>query len=136
MLLELKDTGEYLCHNHIMYLTHEPCVMCSMALIHSRIGIVVINGTKKAAYPGWGGLYVGGSRYCRPVGESIQYQRRKQHKESGIVGSEAEQSGGNSVGSGYGLFWRKELNWKFLAFEWIEDGHTPEDEIEGHDDYV
>lgn len=136
MFLELKDTGEYLCHNHIIYLTHEPCVMCSMALIHSRIGMVVIDGTKKAAYPGWGGLYVGGSQHCRPVGELVQHQQKKQHKEIGIVGSDGEKFSDNSIGAGYGLFWRKELNWKFLAFEWIEDGHTPEKEIEGHDYYV
>ncbi|KAF8468467.1 cytidine deaminase-like protein [Kalaharituber pfeilii] len=94
-----KDIGEYLCHNHIVYATHEPCVMCSMALIHSRIGMVVINGRHKATRAGWGGLY-------------------------------------NLTGSGYGLFWRKELNWKFLAFEWIDNNKNFGEEIEGHDFYV
>lgn len=95
-----------------------------------------MDGTKKAAYPGWGGLYVGGSQHCRPVGESIQNQQRKSHKENEVVGSETEQSSDNSIGAGYGLFWRKELNWKFLAFEWIEEGHSLEVGIEGHDYYV
>ncbi|KAI5800379.1 cytidine deaminase-like protein [Peziza echinospora] len=89
--------NEYLCHNHIVYLTHEPCVMCSMALIHSRIGMV-----------------------------------RKARR--GFSSSESDNELG--AGAGYGLFWRKELNWKFLAFEWVEPGENLGGEIEGHDYYV
>ncbi|KAK6205225.1 tRNA-specific adenosine-34 deaminase subunit [Scheffersomyces amazonensis] len=36
-----KEPSNYLCHNLWFYVTHEPCVMCCMALVHSRIGRII-----------------------------------------------------------------------------------------------
>ncbi|OBT67835.1 hypothetical protein VE03_02530 [Pseudogymnoascus sp. 23342-1-I1] len=78
----------YLCHNLEIYLTHEPCVMCSMALLHSRFGRVVIDSRAPEA----GGLCSEGTAY----------------------GTVAQP---HTSRLGHGLFWRKELNWSLLAWE-------------------
>lgn len=36
-----KSKNNYLCLNYHVYTSHEPCVMCSMALVHSRIGQLI-----------------------------------------------------------------------------------------------
>ncbi|RKF53120.1 putative cytidine deaminase-like protein [Golovinomyces cichoracearum] len=66
----------YLCQDLEIYCTHEPCVMCSMAMVHSRFRRVVF----EVRMPHTGGLTADGML-------------------------------------GYGLFWRKELNWTMLAWQ-------------------
>lgn len=76
----------YLCHGLELYVTHEPCVQCSMAILHSRMGKTVFS----MHMPRTGGL----SSDDRPDGG----------------------------GRGLGLFWRRELNWSLLVWEWEHDG--------------
>lgn len=80
--------GGYLCTGLEIHLTHEPCAMCAMAIVHSRFDKVV-------------------------------YAKRMQ--ETGALCAE-------KGGLGYGLFWREELNWRMMAWEWVEEEDQPTDE--------
>jgi tRNA-specific adenosine deaminase 3 len=69
----------YLCSGLDLYLTHEPCVCCAMAMIHSRFRACVF----ARRMPGSGGL--------------------------------CAEPGNNRLA--YGLFWRRELNWRVMTFQ-------------------
>lgn len=84
----------YLCHGLELYLTHEPCVMCSMAILHSRMGKVVY----RRRMPLTGGLCAEDRGCDHPI-------------LNGLDG-----------GHGLGLFWRRELNWSLVAWEWESSG--------------
>lgn len=85
----LKPDG-YLCLRLEVFLTHEPCMMCSMALVHSRVGRVIFLNRM----PQTGGLT-----------------------------AEMVRNDSGPVGLGYGLCWRKELNWQFMCWEYMEPKH-------------
>ncbi|GAB7351316.1 hypothetical protein MBLNU459_g1729t1 [Dothideomycetes sp. NU459] len=75
----------YLCVDLEIYVTHEPCMMCSMAILHSRFSRCVF-------------------------GERMP--------KTGALTAD--------MGLGYGLFWRSELNWKLLCWEWKDPNLSQE----------
>lgn len=83
---EHPNKDGYLCHGLELYVTHEPCVACSMGILHSRMGKVV---------------------FCKHMART------------GGLSSDDRPDGG---GRGLGLFWRRELNWSLLAWEWEREG--------------
>ncbi|KAF1982165.1 cytidine deaminase-like protein [Aulographum hederae CBS 113979] len=79
------NSGGYLCVDLEIYTTQEPCIMCCMAVLHSRFSRCLF-GRKMPRTGAW-------------------------MAESGL---------------GYGLFWRPELNWKLLCWQW-DDGEEKVD---------
>ena len=97
----------YLCLDLELYVTHEPCVMCSMAINHSRFGRVVFGKRMSRSGGLTSELHVG-------TGSSPA---------EGVEEGERSSETPDSPGLGYGLFWRPGLNWKLLAWQWaVEDG--------------
>jgi tRNA-specific adenosine deaminase 3 len=91
---DIKPNG-YLCVDLDIVLTHEPCIMCSMAILHSRFNRCIFG----QRMPLTGGL----------TADSVA--------DRGVVHGTAGDEGGLQ----YGLFWRPELNWKFMAWEWQDE---------------
>ncbi|KAI1388773.1 cytidine deaminase-like protein [Hypoxylon trugodes] len=89
----------YLCHELELYMTHEPCIMCAMAILHSRMGRIVF----RQRMPLTGGM-------C---------SEDRSHDACATSGT--CQTGLCGGGQGLGLHWRKELNWTLLGWEWESD---------------
>ncbi len=135
----------YLCVGLDLYITHEPCIMCSMALLHSRFDRVIFG----QSMPRTGGLMAETFRPHHPPirhpspleemrlhdtnGDEHDATEREKKKEHAAIESHANGSSVDNAarqhrpetekeeeeeGLGYGLFWRAELNWRFLAWKW------------------
>ncbi|KAI2631949.1 hypothetical protein GGR54DRAFT_634719 [Hypoxylon sp. NC1633] len=113
----------YLCHDLEMYITHEPCVQCSMAILHSRMSKIVF----RYRMPLTGGmcsedrainarilasLYSNGLGYDG-LGDTSDGDTSEEDED--IIW---KRYGG---GRGLGLHWRKELNWTMMAWQWDSD---------------
>ena len=108
----LQASG-YLCLGLDIYLSHEPCVMCSMAIMHSRFSRVVF--ARRARKAGVGGMC------AEDVGAGGDAEEERSGEGEGDGGGDVEEEGQGARGYGYGLFWRPQLNWRILAWEWVDD---------------
>lgn len=99
-----RAEGGYLCTSLDVYLSHEPCICCCMGLLLSRFRAVI--------YPRAGRLKSGGLA-------SEPMDTRKTVLANGDVDVDASLLAEDR--EYYGLHWRKELNWRALGFEFVED---------------
>lgn len=83
--LNFAPPPSYLCTALDVYISHEPCMMCSMSVLLSRFRSIVFDHPSN-----------------RPDASLDPHQ-------------------------GYGLHWRRELNWRAVAFQFVHEGQTAED---------
>ncbi|KAK4870346.1 hypothetical protein LT330_005400 [Penicillium expansum] len=105
--IRTRSQGGYLCTDLDVYLSHEPCLCCSMGMLLSRFRSVI--------FPRRGRLESGGlssEPVVGPVADEIDQ----------AVEADASAVDGQDERGYYGLHWRKELNWRALGFEFVEDG--------------
>ena len=128
----LRPNG-YLCLDLSIYITHEPCVMCSMAILHSRFekvvfGTRVVTGGLSAEVDccDGGGIEGVGERKEEGGKEDGEDEEEEQYgKERDDIGMGENKDGGRKRVNGYGLFHRPELNWRMLAWQWLDqDPHS------------
>ncbi|KAJ5145569.1 uncharacterized protein N7515_000133 [Penicillium bovifimosum] len=99
--IRTRSQGGYLCTDLDVYLSHEPCLCCSMGILLSRFRAVI--------FPRRGRLVSGGLA-SEPVIAPVA--------DEGAAGADVDGQGEREY---YGLHWRKELNWRALGFEFVED---------------
>lgn len=117
-----RAEGGYLCTSLDVYLSHEPCICCCMGLLLSRFRAVI--------YPRAGRLKSGGLA-------SGPIEAQKAVLANGDANNNTN-TNGSQPGEDreyYGLHWRKELNWRALGFEFVEDEadeNFPPEEVAFH----
>ena len=103
-----RSQGGYLCTDLDVYLTHEPCICCCMGLLLSRFRAVI--------YPR-NGRMVSGGLASEPVVKPVPVEEETSAAEI----QEPTPDDTPHQREYYGLHWRKELNWRALGFEFVEE---------------
>lgn len=110
--IRTRAEGGYLCTDLDVYISHEPCLCCSMGMLLSRYRAVIF---PRAGRMKTGGLASEPIVGPTPVSEDEVGQVNEEEDESSVRKIEDEDR------LYYGLHWRKELNWHALGFEFVED---------------
>lgn len=116
-----RTLGGYLCTDLDVYLSREPCLCCSMGVLLSRFRSVI--------FPRRGRMVSGGIA-SEPVVTPVCDDDEESDTES-IENTGDKSRDPRNNRKYYGLHWRKELNWRALGFEFVEDGVSFEMGIEG-----
>lgn len=103
--IRTRSQGGYLCTDLDIYLSHEPCLCCSMGMLLSRFRSVI--------FPRAGRMQSGGIA-SEPI------VRPTPGDWDSDFGVEDQQDDEKENREYYGLHWRKELNWRALGFEFVE----------------
>lgn len=126
-----RAAGGYLCTDLDIYITHEPCLACSMGMLLSRF--------RSITFPQRGRLVTGGLASMESSQSPSTRELERSENNTGDDENKDEVDGKQTQKreTYYGLHWRKELNWRAMCFEFVDenniyDGH---DGIEGIGDY-
>jgi tRNA-specific adenosine deaminase 3 len=116
-----RSQGGYLCTDLDIYITHEPCVSCSMGMLLSRFRAVI--------FPRRGRMSTGGlaSEPIISTPDDDDDDDDDDDNTSADSGEKRERERERERNY-YGLHWRKELNWRALCFEFVEDEPQQEKE--------
>lgn len=113
--IRTRDQGGYLCTDLDVYLTHEPCVCCSMGMLLSRF--------RSVTFPRNGRMMTGGLASEPVVAPTADTDKTDEPSTDEPTG-ESDGAASQANREYYGLHWRKELNWRALGFEFVEDGSS------------
>ncbi|PLB45423.1 putative tRNA-specific adenosine-34 deaminase subunit Tad3 [Aspergillus steynii IBT 23096] len=113
--IRTREHGGYLCTDLDVYLTHEPCVCCSMGMLLSRF--------RSVTFPRQGRMMTGGLASEPVVAPTADTDEIDEPSKDGPT-EESNDTASQSNREYYGLHWRKELNWRALGFEFIENGSS------------
>lgn len=157
--------GGYLCTQLSIFLTHEPCVMCAMAILHSRFDAVVFERAMAT-----GGLMAQRAGHEQPAEQTPAQALAAEHSMPPPHSNKSADSDTHKPASperhdatlardsptcsvysddttgtrqsqpqcrpvAYGLWHRPELNWRPMAWQWEDYGLEGGEQAVEHDDY-